>query len=685
MPVADLTGLASAAINRSDVKAVPGPSPEVSAGLAPASSLRPQARPAPAGLAGASIAEPTPTGVVEPVGLAGLPTTSPGSAPTSFTGVAGAGKGYTDVIMPDGTVQRREGARNWRNNNPGNIEYGDFAKSLGAIGSDGRFAVFPTYEAGRAAKSSLLFDTKGYAGKTIYEAISRYAPASDNNDPVSYAATIARAAGVDPNTPLADLTPSQREAMLTAMERVEGGGAGSDTNIGTYSTYSPGLYPEGLPLQSPDRSGVAGGLPTSDKAYADRNTLGQMMYDPETNKLSRNALLSLASGVGAMLSSPSQFLLPSIGLGLQGAAGTFAGLEKQAADVGLTQAETRRSDVGTDVSRFFTIGNDGIPMVVIGPGRSVTLDQYLKNPQVFSTGDPEVDARILSEARDRSQTESSASSGASPAQTPATVFSTPVVQDYITGETQTANMNFSGARASSNERENAVELMAEAARVSRPSLLLQADAVAGLVSPDATVRSGALGELKSQAIRYLNEVLSAAGQDTITGPDDIQILQKAAIVAALEKSPSGVQELNAILAANPNATNEPQANAKLMSTLMLSQQRAVDMADFTRRYRLDENNPYRLVNDAAKAFDEVYRTKYLAEEAALQQIILNGSATPPGFPKSVMEYMMDPSLTPEEKNLIIKKVLPLYGLDPSQIGALSSTNGQIDIARYFGG
>lgn len=91
--------------------------------------------------------------------------------------------------------------------------------------------------------------------------------------------------------------------------------------------------------QEIDRTSAPAGL----KPYDERNMLGQMMYDPETNKLSKNALLSLASGVGSMLASPSQFFLPSLGLGLQGAASTYAGLEKQTAEVTARNLENMRA------------------------------------------------------------------------------------------------------------------------------------------------------------------------------------------------------------------------------------------------------------------------------------------------------------------------------------------------------
>jgi len=156
-------------------------------------------------------------GVTDAEGSEGVDQPSTGA----FTGVSEAGAGYTIVTLPDGTAQRREGTRAWRNNNPGNIEFGDFAKSHGAVGTDGRFAVFPTYSAGRNAKQALLFDSKGYRGKTLSQAIHRYAPPVENNTAL-YISRVAKAIGVSPDVPLSSLTGPQRETMLDAMEAVEG-------------------------------------------------------------------------------------------------------------------------------------------------------------------------------------------------------------------------------------------------------------------------------------------------------------------------------------------------------------------------------------------------------------------------------------------------------------------------------
>ncbi len=113
--------------------------------------------------------------------------------------------------------ERVGGSRSWRNLNPGNIEFGKFAKSMGATGSDGRFAKFPTYEAGRAAQEKLLFDSAGYRDLTLGKAISRWAPASENNVPAYL-----KAMGGDPSTKMRDFSPAQRQTLLDAMQRHEG-------------------------------------------------------------------------------------------------------------------------------------------------------------------------------------------------------------------------------------------------------------------------------------------------------------------------------------------------------------------------------------------------------------------------------------------------------------------------------
>lgn len=158
-----------------------------------------------------------------------------------FVEVVAAGNGWTQVRDAEGNVFKLEGARNWRNNNPGNLEYGEFAKSLGAVGSDGRFAVFPSYDAGRQAKERLIFASPSYRDLTLEQAISRYAPPNENNTR-SYINQVAAAAGVPASTPMNQIPTTVRGNVLNAMERVEGFKPGR-----TYNAQGIPLPPAEIP------------------------------------------------------------------------------------------------------------------------------------------------------------------------------------------------------------------------------------------------------------------------------------------------------------------------------------------------------------------------------------------------------------------------------------------------------
>ena len=70
------------------------------------------------------------------------------------------------------------GTRPARNNNPGDIEDGKFARAHGAIGTDGRFAKFPTVQVGFDAMRALLLSA--YANSTLEQMLNHYAPPCEN-------------------------------------------------------------------------------------------------------------------------------------------------------------------------------------------------------------------------------------------------------------------------------------------------------------------------------------------------------------------------------------------------------------------------------------------------------------------------------------------------------------------------
>src|ERR1700691_2629741 len=87
-----------------------------------------------------------------------------------------------------------------RNNNPGDIEYGEFAAAHGATGTDPvypRYAAFPDAETGWSALRALLNDA--YLGMTLEAALNKYAPPVENETNI-YLANVCKWTGMEPAT-----------------------------------------------------------------------------------------------------------------------------------------------------------------------------------------------------------------------------------------------------------------------------------------------------------------------------------------------------------------------------------------------------------------------------------------------------------------------------------------------------
>jgi hypothetical protein len=107
----------------------------------------------------------------------------------------------------------KPGNRNVRNNNPMDIEYGKFAKRHGAIGSDGRFAIFPDMQTGWDAMNALVSAKVGqHPDWNFYDLFSYFLRGSTTAPPVdkegdsnSYAQYVASYVGVDPTQTVASV------------------------------------------------------------------------------------------------------------------------------------------------------------------------------------------------------------------------------------------------------------------------------------------------------------------------------------------------------------------------------------------------------------------------------------------------------------------------------------------------
>lgn len=558
--------------------------------------------------------------------------------------VIGSGDRFIDVEYTDGTRDRIVGDRNFRNNNPGNMEYGDLAKKYGAVGTDGRFAVFPDYETGRRAKEALLFESGVYDGKTIISAIEKYAPLGDgNNNPEEYAKNVAAALGVSVNTPLSSLTPEQRSTMMTAMEKEEGSGSG----LSTFSTTPLGADGSPVPLRGgvaggvggegvaggAGNEGVAGGAGSQGrmgglKPYEERNWLGKIMHNKD-GTMNKDAMLSLFAGLGDMLTSQSPFLLPSIGAGLSGAAKTYMAREEQLADIAQKQAETNQTEVATDVSRFFSAipGSDGFPLVIISPGKAITLTEFLKNPVQFSTGDEGRDAAILQEAKriageGGADTPSGGQQGA-PSGVRWSEASNEAVQKAVE-KLQSRPGDFS-----SNDKES--RLIMEGASQARSAALANkpnSNELAFTVSSaiGANNMGTAKGYLSSTFLPVLNAALRSVDPSLeISDADDQQqILRKLSRLSAANMTPEeqrAASVFQEFVSVSPDLRMTPEAAATITASMMLQDQDAIDRANYYSAFMSRAGSGVSM-SDVDAAYANEYSEMHQIEKDAMKQLLL---------------------------------------------------------------
>lgn len=197
----------------------------------------------PGGMLGGGLAAPP-----APAGILNQP--SQGSAgwqpdmDPDVTGAAPVAPPAPALPPPSGNLPR-----GLRNNNPGNIEDGAFARSMpGYQGSDGRFARFASLEDGSNAMSALLGSYVRRGFDTPTEIINRWAPPGEN-DSSAYVARVAQLAGLDPRAPV---PPDAIPRLAEAMAYVENGrpvdlplgGSGAPAAAPTQTAQSGYLFQE---------------------------------------------------------------------------------------------------------------------------------------------------------------------------------------------------------------------------------------------------------------------------------------------------------------------------------------------------------------------------------------------------------------------------------------------------------
>jgi len=234
------------------------------------------------------------------------------------------------VEASDGSVAPRSVPRGIRNNNPGNIEDGSFAQSQpGYRGSDGRFAIFETPEAGVNAQSALLGSYGARGINTISGIINRWAPAADNNNTAAYVAAVSKMTGLDPNQPLDMSDPNIRMKLATAIGKYENGVGALPAGVMEARNYNRAaglsttaeLPPGATPAQYQDQQS-SGILP--------KNLFNLAGVSPEIKRS------LMAAGLG-MMASRSPFLGVAIGEGGEQGLQTYGALQQRELERAMTQ------------------------------------------------------------------------------------------------------------------------------------------------------------------------------------------------------------------------------------------------------------------------------------------------------------------------------------------------------------
>jgi len=601
---------------------------------------RPRVRPADLGTAAAPVVAPT--GVV-----------APPAAGRKIASVIGGGNGFTDVMYTDGTKERKQGDLNFRNNNPGNMEYGDLAKRYGAVGTDGRFAVFPDYETGRKAQEALLFDSGVYGGMDIGKAISKYAPKGDGtNDPERYAANVAAALGVPVSTPLSDLTPQQRSAMLTAMEKQEGGSGGPST----YSTTPIGADGNPIPAQgglgangmvAPRGNTPEGGV----KPYEDRNWLGKVMHNPD-GSMNKDAMLSLFAGIGDMLSNPSPFLLPTIGAGMSGAANTYMAREGQRANIANTLAQARRENINATKEGFF-IDPYGKAYVTLPNGDTISYELFESSPELQAMLAPREANAIIQAAKSKGVVSSQKPEDLGIAVNQEVMDQSlaqdreavkrPGGIDYLKEQNPPLLSDLSDKSVdASSQKPNSIEMFD----------VVSQGAADGNFGFGGNFYASNIAPAVSRAAQFFGVPLSEDG--SLSADAKAQILGKLSTVNANSTidEQRAASVFKAWMDVSPNLDMNKDAAAAITSTLLMSNQNAIDEAKFVRSYV--NRDPLALASSGRTAYNQTYGGLRQTEKENLSNLIkMSGDESVRTF----MEEARKGIISKEEAQKVLSDIL----------------------------
>jgi Transglycosylase SLT domain/Chaperone of endosialidase len=378
-------------------------------------------------------------------------------------------------------------------------------------------------------------------------------------------------------------------------------------------------------------------------------------------------LLSVLSGLGSMASSNSPYLGAALLQGLGGGAKTYAGLQKQKADIQATEAATKQTEFQTTRESFqqtpwgnivwvtnpatgaidfkpasqYNPSTDRLasppqtgtyeiirsrlgppPATSAQPGlvpppatqqqpSSDTIATNIKNQPIVGTPLPPPTGRDTSSLTDYYGPESAAAAARERQEKGAGAIEggpsagIPIEQskNYITGVNSVGN-------ASRDNQQNVHEL---------------ASTLADTVGKTGWEAPGAGFFPRAQIAGVANTFLRAANQPEITDMDtDAQIIEKIRTLQGLARASGAGQEsvraLDELANANANPSQSPKAYANLVAQLMVQTQRGIDQQNHANLFGRDSGNSY---IDAGRVFEkENPAARYTQEANAIAKTML---------------------------------------------------------------
>lgn len=108
-----------------------------------------------------------------------------------------------------------------RNHNPGNLRWSKFSRVRGAVEAPGNMAQWGSTIEGLSVMLALL-SFPSYRVLSLKDAINRYAPTVDHNNPDRYVGFVAHRSGVEETRRLDSLDPFEILRVVEAMIKFEG-------------------------------------------------------------------------------------------------------------------------------------------------------------------------------------------------------------------------------------------------------------------------------------------------------------------------------------------------------------------------------------------------------------------------------------------------------------------------------